>query len=510
MSSALSPSMLHRSSPVIVAAAYLPLADLATGPPTARSTEMDFRQHSHVPARFRQHSHPPGLSGRRADRMRSTPSCMRGGSTRVSDRHLAIPPCNEVTVCVSEGMNNNSTVRAADGNEPVPRCGETIGFQLVVKNYSKKKLALVKGSSLLLGRSRHTREKTLPAPGRLVLQTGTRGPYTQPLLAPSQGLIATFALQPMASRSPPTRSPPSSAASKVKRAKSARAAVLSSDTPTGFDGATSTASTASTTSTTNRKLSDGLPSSPAKQQPSTERGAPSDAQKDLFVTTRASYSSSSAVMTARQRASYYSAAAERDLTRRGVTARDRSPTRSPPRQLQSFSPRSGLRADRPRPKASTVRKMEEEEERQANLARSVAFHLHRTPPTYLTEVVAEKALIAERVRQDRIAAEEAAVLAAVQHIKAKDAACAQLAALLIECAPRHHTMPSLVYYALSTERIPFSLSNALSPPFPPNNYTMLASCPKARILLLSHLTSAPLCAPPLCLPSIPTAPSLRK
>ena len=93
--------------------------------------------------------------------------------------------------------------------------------------------------------------------------------------------------------------------------------------------------------------------------------------------------------------------------RRGLTAR-RS-VKSPPRQLEYFSPRQ-LRKDRPRRPALEFRQEEEAAASQANMAKSIAFHLHKTPPTYFTEVVAEEALIAERVKQDKLIAEEEARL----------------------------------------------------------------------------------------------------
>ena len=43
----------------------------------------------------------------------------------------------------------------------------------------------------------------------------------------------------------------------------------------------------------------------------------------------------------------------------------------------------------------------------ADLARSVAFHLHTEPPTYFTVVVAEQALAGARAKATRAAEEEA-------------------------------------------------------------------------------------------------------
>ena len=127
----------------------------------------------------------------------------------------------------------------------------------------------------------------------------------------------------------------------------------------------------------------------------------------------------------------YAAAAERDFMRRGLTAR-RS-VKSPPRQLEYFSPRQ-LRKDRPRRPALEFRQEEEAAASQANLAKSNAYHLHKTPPTYFTEVVAEEALIAERDKHDKLIAEEEARLAAVELKEATEAACQALAVLLIEYA----------------------------------------------------------------------------
>ena len=158
-----------------------------------------------------------------------------------------------------------------------------------------------------------------------------------------------------------------------------------------------------------------------KQQPLRELGSPSDDQTERdLVAVKASYYSS--IASARN----YAAAAEREFTRRGLTARRTA--KSPPRQLEYFSPRQ-LRKDRPKRPTLAVREAEEAAASQSNLARSIAFHLHTSPPTFFTGVVAEEALMAERTKLEKAEAEEEAV-----HLReATEAACQALTALLIEC-----------------------------------------------------------------------------
>lgn len=66
-----------------------------------------------------------------------------------------------------------------------------------------------------------------------------------------------------------------------------------------------------------------------------------------------------------------------------------------------------LRKDRPRARSPAIRESEERAAAAADKARSIAFHLHTTPPTYFTVVAAEQARATAEAVADRATVEDA-------------------------------------------------------------------------------------------------------